>query len=228
MVNTDTPVSPEKGKTTPSGKTDTPAQEPAGDPTTPDEKVAKLEARVEELANELARKEAVAKTAQKQARIEKVEKKRLKERLRQIRDGEIEVPPDDLEGATSIDKESRLEAKMGVQNLLLENPEYYKLLEQDPTLKTIIRKNPLALIEDYLDAEDAVEQIKEVLEDRVEELKAQPKAEEDIKKKGAPEFESGIAQPSGEPAPPPEEEKGTPGQPMDAVEASINSKIKFV
>jgi hypothetical protein len=61
----------------------------------------------------------------------------------------------------------RLNAERGVANLLAFNPQFGALLEKDPTLRDILQRNPLALINQYIDAEDAVDQIKEILEGRL-------------------------------------------------------------
>ena len=91
VEKTDTPVSPEGKETSPkpeatkAEKTDTPENKPAGEPTTPEQKVVVLEAEVERLKGEAERKTAIAKTAQKKERIERIERKKLDRELKRIK-----------------------------------------------------------------------------------------------------------------------------------------------
>lgn len=237
QVKTATPSTSEKKETTPLKKEATPVKTPAGEPTTPEEKVVKLEAEIarltsdsEKAAARQATADKVADAAKRQARIEKIEKKKVEVQLKRIREGEDYIPPEEPEGETQVEREVRLEAKIGIQNLILDNPDYQELLKEDITLKQVLRNNPFALIGEYFDSQDAVDQIKEKLDDRVSSLKIEEEkkqSEEDTKegKKGGKEFEVGTTQPGKETPKAPAEEL-TPTVPMDKVEESIRKKIK--
>lgn len=83
-------------------------------------------------------------------------------------DGQTADPaPVDLEYTDTEKQQIMGQAEKGVLQLLVGNDQYREVLNNDPTLKDIISKNPLALITEYIDAEDAVEQIKEMLDGRV-------------------------------------------------------------
>ena len=235
MPQANTPVPEKKEETTPPEGTDTLADDAKGGSTPPsseDKKVAELEDTVEGLQNKLEKQEAIAKTAQKKERIETVERLRVEKTLEKIKSGEIsadEVEEEENIGETSAEKEIRLKAKSEIMGLVLDNPEYQKLLAKDSTLKQVIRNNPFALISDYLDSEDAVEQIKDVLDKGVLTLKAekaqsQPKGEP--KEGEGKEFESGAVQPSSDEGGSPAEESPAGESGVDKVEESIRSKIR--
>lgn len=223
---------PEAGGATPSegGEAITPG-EPEQEPQTPPDdktKVAELESEVDTLKTQLKNATNLQRQADKKRRIEMIERKKLEIKLKKIQQGEDYVPPEEPEGETQVERETRLQAKIGIQNLILDNPEYQELIKQDITLKQVLRNNPFALIGEYFDAQDAVEQIKEQLDKRVSSLKKekenQPEGDTG-EGKGGKEFEVGPTQPGeGEPEAPAKEPSST--SPMDKVEESIQKKIK--
>ena len=151
----------------------------AGDGNTPPEKVPTLE----ELKNEVARVSAVAATAQKSA--EDLKKDLRTERINRIKaekerdllkggdgsgDGNQSLP-----GGSSADEEiTRANAEKGIFALLAGDQTYRELLEKDVTLKDILIKNPLSLISEYIDSEDAVDQVKSYLDNRLQTIKGSP------------------------------------------------------
>lgn len=241
MVKADTPAPEEKEeKATPPEGADTPAEEPEGEPTTPtpqEEKVAKLEGQVEDLTNKLARQEKIAQTAQRQQKVADIEKKKVEETLEKIRSGEISPDEQIPEGESSTERETRLEARIKIQGLIIDNPEYQELMREDVTLKEVLKNNPFALIGDYLDAQDAVDQLKDKLDERVSTLRAKKKASQPEKEPGkeeggegegegeGKEFEVGPVQPGERKEAPPKEPSHQ--TPMDSVEESIKGKIKI-
>ena len=222
-----TTSTPEKEVTPEGEKGAITGQEPAGEPTTPDEKVIKLEAEVDRLTKLTKQSQDLQRQADKKARIEKIEKQKLERQLQRVQAGEEYIPPEVPEGETPVERELRLEARIGVQNLILENSEYQELLKKDITLREVLKNNPFALIGEYFDAQDAVEQIKEKLDDRVKQIQVQPKEE---KEGGGKEFEAGPTQPSEVTTPPKKEEKqpGPGGPAADKTEESILKKIEVI
>ena len=226
MAEATTPT-PEKEVTPEGEKGAITGQEPAGEPTTPDEKVIKLEAEVDRPTKLTKQSQDLQRQADKKARIEKIEKQKLERQLQRVQAGEEYIPPEVPEGETPVERELRLEARIGIQNLILENSEYQELLKKDITLREVLKNNPFALIGEYFDAQDAVEQIKEKLDDRVKQIQVQPKEE---KEGGGKEFETGPTQPSEVTTPPKKEEKqpGPGGPAADKTEESILKKIEVI
>jgi len=196
---------------------------PTGEPATPDKKVVELEGEVERLRKELENQKTLQSQADKKARIAEIERKKLDAQLKRIREGEGYIPPSS-EGETSVEKEVRLNARIGIQNLILSNPDYQELLKQDITLREVMMNNPFAIIGEFYDAEDAVSQIREKLDTRVSSLAPQPPAKGG--EKGGAEFEVGPIQPKSEPPLPPKPAQTGAGL-QESVEQSIKSKIKF-
>lgn len=164
--NGDTPAPAEDPKAEGAG-TDTPPKGSSPDP-------------MEELNNQLDREKARAATAltekdaaEKKARNEKILRIAAEKKLKALTgagggDGGGDTPPDNSGTDSSSDAEiERVNAERGVSNLLLMNPQYQGLLNEDQTLKEVLVNNPLSLITEYIDAEDAVEQIKAKLDKRL-------------------------------------------------------------
>jgi len=206
----------------PEGKPTTP-KEPAGEPTPPENKeVVELKGKVEDLTKKLEDTQKLQSQADRKRREEKILREKIEEKLRKYRSGEVSLDDEIPENETSTEKETRLEAKIGIQNLILDNPKYQEVLKKDITLKEVIKNNPFALIGEYLDTEDAVEQIREKLDERVTSL-AQPK--EEPKKGEGKQFEVGPTQPGETPPSPPKQPEGqTSG---DIVEESIKNRIRI-
>ena len=228
---------PKKEPATPPGKEAITPKEPKKEKSaTPEElqkTVATLKGEVETLNIKLGQQTTLQSQADRKRKKAEIKIRTIKETLRKIRSGEIAIDEMTPEDESSEEKEDKYKTRIGIQNLIIGSPEYQKLLEGNITLREVIKNNPLALIGDYLDVEDAVEQVKDKLDEMVSSSKeSQPK---DDKKKGkegeGPEFEAPV-QPSGEPPEPPKEkekEKPSTGpEPrIDPIEKSIKDKIKF-
>ena len=135
---------------------------------------------IEELKNKADRAEARAATAQQAQEV--AEKKARNEKILRIAaDRKLAALAGGGDGAAAAaaaasasnagDDEAtteRLKAEKGIANLLMLNPEYQELLKKDETLKDVMLNNPLSLLTEYIDAEDAVEQIQKKLNKRLE------------------------------------------------------------
>jgi len=233
MAKADTPVAEKKEekKTTTPPVTDTPAETPEEGPapSTPQEKkVVELEAEVERLNNLLTKQETITKSSQRDKAIAERKKQEILTTLEKIRTGEIDISEINFPTETLPSEEEGIkkDIQIGVQNLLLGNPDYQNLLSKDVTLREVIKKNPLVLIGEFFSVEDAVEQIREKMDERVSSLKKVQSKEEKKKEEGGKEFEAGPTQPGpGKPETPAEEPAST--SPEDKVEKSIKEKIKF-
>ena len=231
MAKADTPApKKEEKKVTTPPEADTPAEILKGDPTPPtpqEQKVTELEAEVDRLTNLLTKQETIAKTSQRDKAIAERKKQELLVTIEKVKSGEIEISEINLPAEPTPTQEEGLkkDIQIGVQNLVLGNPDYQNLLSQDVTLKEVIKKSPLVLIGDFFSVEDAVEQIREKLDERVSSLKkTQPKEEKKEGEEG-PEFEPGPIQPKeGPPVPPP---SPTPTTPDEKLEESIKNKIRI-
>jgi len=229
MANEATTSTPDKEEVTPQGSKEAiTSEKPKGESTPPAEEnkeVTELKGKVETLEKQLKEAQMLQSQADKKRKAEEKARKKLEDKLERIRSGEISVEEEIPEGESSEDKETRLQVRIAVQNLILDNPDYQELLKQDITLKEVIRNNPLALVGEFLDAEDAVEQIRDKLEQRVSSLKKSQPIKEEKKEEEPPEFEPGPVQPPETSEVPPKEK--TPKSLDESLEESIKGKIKF-
>ena len=131
---------------------------------------------IEDLKNQVNRQTAIAatalqekETAQKNLRNEKIARITAEKKLRELTGAGGDNPPApgkvNTEGNEA--EMERINAEKGIANLLMMSPEYQALLSKDETLKEIMLSNPLSLISEYIDAEDAVDQIKKRLDKKV-------------------------------------------------------------
>lgn len=235
MAEATTPE-PKKEETTPPGKEAITPKEPKKEekPATPEQlqkKVVELEGIVETLTKEAEQQKTLQSQADRKRRIERKKRLEVERILKEIRETGV-IPEETIPEGTGMEREEKLKIKVGVQDLLLGNPKYQEVLKKDATLKRLLETNPTALIADAIDAEDVIEQIKDLLDDRVSTLEAQPEVEKKKGKEGeGPEFKAPV-QPGGEPPEPPKEgEKKEPpkgSEPrLDPVEESIKKRIKF-
>jgi len=98
------------------------------------------------------------------------------------------------EELTLEDRREFVAVKEGIVDLLAENPKYQEVLKKDPTLKRIIKSNPLALLDAQpYDAQDAVDMITDILDERAEELTEKPAEKKD---KPAPAEQKPAPQPA--------------------------------
>jgi hypothetical protein len=153
----------------------TPANQPPTDRGKPNTPPASVPDPVEELKNEVAREKARAatalqETAEKRTRDERILRINAEKKLKALGAGGKgdDAPPAGTVNAEEGEAEvERLNAEKGIANLLMMTPEYQALLQKDETLKEVLLSNPLSLISDYIDAEDAVDQIKKKLDKRI-------------------------------------------------------------
>ena len=216
-----------KGGTTPPAPANTPPQATPPAAGTGDIKVDAA-AEVERLKNELTRKDTIARTAQSEAaqaksiaRSEKSARIKAEKDLRAAASGATVVPPVDNSNSNATEREVQLGAQMMIKDLLIENPQYRELVDNDPTLKEVIKNNPFVLIGDYFDANDAVEQFKEKL-DGILRSKTQPKKE--VPTTEPPVIEPKVIQPTSGVVPPSGVKPQNTG---DKIADSIASKVKF-
>jgi len=165
------------GDTLPPASEQTPPA--AGEGNTPPEKVPTLE----ELKNEVARVSAIASTAQKtaedakkDARTERINRIKAEKELNRLKgdggSGDGGNGSQALPGGSSAEEEiEKANAEKGIFALLAGDQSYRELLEKDVTLKDILIKNPLSLISEYIDSEDAVDQVKSYLDNRLQTIK---------------------------------------------------------
>ncbi len=113
-----------------------------------------------------------------------------------------------------------------VSDTLIDNEDYQELIKNDSTLRQILRKDPLVLLnETPIDATDAFEQIQEYLDKRVEQYKKSIKKED--KKTGYEKEED-------TPTPPPrqperkEQSKDTAQKTFGEISKGLESKLKGV
>lgn len=152
----------------------TPAPAPAADngghPVTP----APLPDPVEALKNEVEREKARAATALKEkdaaevnARNEKVARINAEKRLKALvgqGEGADATPPAGPINSGNEDALEQMKAEKGIANLLFLTPEYQELLKGNQVLRDVLTSNPLSLIREYIDAEDAVDQVRKKLD----------------------------------------------------------------
>ena len=218
-VKADTIVEPTKTGTTPEAQDDNPTiKTPAVE--TPAVKTSEeLSVEVEQLKNEAARKDAVAKTAQKQARAERIARLKVEQELAAARNGGAEPKPG-TPSDTITEAQVRQEVQMQIKDILLDDDKVREFVNSDPLVKELVKNNPFALIGDYFDAEDAVEQFKDRIDSMIK-SKTQPKKESATEPK---EVDLKPAQPRTDIAP--KVEKKDPwNNGIDPAESSIRNKL---
>lgn len=158
---------------------------------TSSQKEAELQAQIEQLRREIEHARNMQSIADKKAKEERRARLKLERELKKIQRGE--VPSDEPSIPAADEDVSKVLVRGRVAELLLRNEKYQKVLEKDPTLKEVLLTNPLALVEDYYDVEDAIEQIQEKIEKRLTEIpeSVPPKKEGDTGRK----IEAGAVQP---------------------------------
>jgi len=187
--------------------------------------VVDLTAETERLSRELTQTKTLQSQSDRKARQESVERKKVEAELRRIQKGEGSIIPEVGEEISGTAISQKILVKSLVMETILRNKDYQTILEQDPTLQEVLLTNPLAIVEDAYDAEDALNQIKEKLDLRVNNLKAFQKKVEQPKEGGA-EFSAGPINVSEGTSP----EIKTPSKKAleeGNIEKSILSKIKI-
>ena len=103
------------------------------------------------------------------------------------------VAPDTSEEEVDYqDRNEFVKLKQGVADLVLDNEDILKVVKSDPTLKRILKNNPLALLDSVpIDAEDALEQITDYLDEIVS-----SNTDDGVDKKGDKEKKEGETTPA--------------------------------
>jgi len=174
----------EGGESTPQ----TPTEE---DGATSSQKVAELQAELERLQKEVEHARNMQSIADKKAKEERRARIKLEKELKKIQRGEVS---EEISGEEYSSSELNKDIVKGrVAELLLRNQEYQKVLDKDPTLKDVLLTNPLALVEDAVDEEDVVDQIREKIEKRLADIEKSESASK--KETGKEKVEVGAVQP---------------------------------
>jgi len=132
--------------------------------------------------------------------------------------------PDADEVALAQERETN-KFKQGVLRTVLKNKDYQKVLDKDKTLAKVLENNPLSLVEeDPVDADDAIGQVVDYLDECVDNLLS-----DTPKKKKEKDKENESDQP--DPTPPKKVEVKKDGQPeerktLDDVSKGIMGKVK--
>lgn len=159
----ETPTPPVEGGTPPAAPAATPA--PNADDGKPT--VAIEKERLEQLERDAARAKQAQSKADRYDRLMKSNGGHFKPQA-QV------TPPTEDEQKAAMEIEDR-KAEKGLIGLVAD-PAFRNVLDADPTLRTLLTTNPLAVLPvfapDALDAEDAIALVKEKLTERAEELKA--------------------------------------------------------
>lgn len=127
-------------------------------------------AEVDRLQNELARSLAIQRDAQKREALKEKENRRLQSVLRgkgidaENASTTEESSQDDSAHKIALTQEK---AKRMIAETIAYNSNYWELVNKDETLRHILKTNPLSLVNEYYDAEDAVIQIEDFLAKRI-------------------------------------------------------------
>lgn len=189
-----------------------------GNQQTSSKEVEELKAEVEQLTKERDQARTLQSQSDRKGKKEGIEKRKLEIKIRKLQNGET---VEDTVSAS--DDEIRLKAKNLIQGLIIDNADYQKLINSNVTLKEILKNNPFALIGEYYDVEDAVDQIKEHLDSGVNLLNE--KQQTDTTEKEGKEFDTGATQATESVATEEPKKDDTFSTPMDGVKDSILSRI---
>jgi hypothetical protein len=136
--------------------------------------LGEAQAEVERLSRDLSKAQSRQSEADKRSKVLVRENKRLKSDI--SKSGNSDYKDDEITDVVGKDIEigETREAEMKVSRLLLD-PKYRTLMDSDPTLLNVLQRNPLIFVDDFIDSEDAVDQTKDMLDERISELKIIPK-----------------------------------------------------
>lgn len=159
-----TPQAPSDAQGTPTepqGTTTSPAitpQEPQGE--SPEAKIARLEAEAQQARTLQAQ-------ADRRAKRERAARVRAEGLL--SRGGSEPEQADDTIPAPRVSNVEieRAKAERAMVQKAYSDPKYRAIVDSDPTLRRLLETNPLALVNNPLDADDAVFQLEDILEERV-------------------------------------------------------------
>lgn len=130
-----------------------------------------------DLQNELERERSRAATAlreksdaEKRARDERVARLKAEKQLRALQGegGDEAGSNSSANFGSSEEAMVRANAEKQIYALIASTSAYQQLLDKDSTLKDVILRNPLSLISEYIDAEDAAEQVQGYLDGRIQ------------------------------------------------------------
>ncbi len=244
MVEAETPAENKPEETSPQSQTETPANQPEAEKpegnepatnqgTQPEgEAEATLEsalAQVEELKGDNSKLSAQQSEADKRARKAERTVRILTKKAERAGGTPSETPPatpaepaavvveDDDEDAVEATKAEKL------ANRLLLNPKYREVFDADPTLLSVLTNNPLFFVDDFIDSKDAVDQVTEMLDERLAGLKpAEGDGGDDAK---PPAVDAGAPNPS---STTPKKDEKTVVNPLneDKVTSSILAKLQ--
>jgi len=129
------------------------------------------------------------------------------------------------------DREEYAKVRSGVVDLLFDNDDYKEVFKVEPTLRKILKNDPLALLDETpIDAEDALEKIQEYLDSRVEEIKKAKDDKDDKDDKGSSGEKDKKTSPKPAPQKPKtekkEDKKTTSASTMQEVEGGLMDKVK--
>lgn len=159
--NGDTPDQNKKPETPGSG-TDTPPNK--GGSSSADEQKNEVERERARAATALKDKE----DAENRARTERIARIKAEKALAALGGGAGSGDGGGSAAPASTEEQNvRNDAEKRVFALVASTPAYQDVFTKDQTLKDIVLRNPLALISEYIDAEDAVDQIKKYLDTRL-------------------------------------------------------------
>jgi len=232
MVKEATTPAPEKKEETTASKepeaitSEKPKEASAASSEVKDPKVVELEGKVKTLETQLGQLTTLQSQADRKRKIAERESNKLAIKLKKIQKGEVDID-DEIPSEDSLEESQQKDAIIRIQGLILRNPDYQEVIKKDSTLRDVIAKNPLALLEEFFSIEDAAEQIKELLDAKVSSLSAQPaQPEEEKGKETGAEVESGVVQPA-EGSEESTSKEAKTVVPMDNVEKSISEKINI-
>lgn len=229
----------EKKQTPPSEEKDKPASNPeegagekGGDNKNPEEEVVQISKKEqEEFTGLKGRQSELTKREQAVAKKEKKLAGKKPTASKKSESGFSFENPDEPteEELNQRQKDEEVSLGIGVRDLLLGNPDYQEVVKQNDTLGKVLRNNPLSLLDDDpVDADDALEQIKEMLDEKVKLLKKDDKKDDKGEKDKKKEEKDGKQEPKSPPptgektkAPHEQTQKGT----LHDVEKGIMGKI---
>lgn len=130
------------------------------------------------------------------------------------------------------EREEYAKLKSGVADLLFDNEDYQKVLKSDRTLTRVLRNDPLSLIDfQPMDANDALNGIKEYLDELVEDYKDKDDKSDTDDKGSTSDKGKKVSKPAPQEPKDKKEEKTdiqrTQAQGMSDIEASLKSKVKI-
>lgn len=152
------------------------------------------QAEIKNLTGEVKKANDLQSQADRKSRKLEGDIKRLKKgNAKPAASGDEEEEGGEAAPAEDSDVEERRNADTKVSRLLLD-PKYRPLMDKDPSLLQSLIRQPLLYVDDFIDAEDALDQTRDMLDERLSQLPpAEKPAEEkkDEEEKDTPAFSAG-------------------------------------